>query len=158
MTELKRKNSSVVTLLSFILIAIFTSAILSMLFSTYRFNDFLVGSVGLILFLTQIIIALAKYRKNYKNEDRPVLSPRILRYRTNYGKLRFILFADTVNTRLIAIVVILMIFYSQTFNLSWWLFLATLLILIFTKIFIGSIVWERYGEFVPNKNAPVDQN
>jgi hypothetical protein len=157
MNQYRRKNYKAVSILSGILIALFTLATISMLFNSNGLADILVGATGLVLFLTQIAIALTKYKRHYRDEERPVLSPRILRYRTKYRKFQFILLTDTVNTRLSSIVILMMIFYCQPFDLSWWIYLTTLIILVFTKIFIGRVVWERYGEFVPNNNVPVDQ-
>lgn len=157
MNQYQKINYKVVSILSSILIGLFTLATVSMLFNSNSLADILIVTTGLVLFLTQMAIALTKYRRLYKNEERPVLSPRILRYRTKYRKSRFVLLTDTVNTRLSTIVVLLMVFYSHPFELPWWIYLTTLVILVFTKIFIGGIVWERYGEFVPPKNVPVDQ-
>lgn len=156
MNQYRRKNYKAVSILSGILIGLFTLATISMLFNSSGLADILVGTTGLVLFLTQIIITFTKYRRHYK-EELPVLNPRILRNRTKYRKFHFILLNDTVNTRLSTIVVIMMIFYCQAFGLSWWIYLTTIIILISTKIFIGRIFWEKYGEFVPNKNVPVDQ-
>lgn len=157
MDQYQKKNYKTVSTLSGILIGLFTLATISMLFNSNGLDDILVGATGLVLFLTQIAITFTKYKRRYRNEKRPVLNPRILKNRTKYRKFQFILLNDTVNTRLSSIVILIMIFYCHPFDLSWWIYLTTLIILVFTKIFIGIIFWKRYGEFVPNKNVPVDQ-
>lgn len=145
------RNKSCLCILSGTLMVLFTLAIANMLLCNYSLIDILVGSIGLIIFLLQLISADSQLKMCFNNKAIPVLNPWILKCRVKYGKLRFFLFADIINLRLIAIVALMITFYSYPFDISWWLYLANLTILLFIKAFFGEVLWKKYGEYVSLK-------
>lgn len=154
MNQFKNRNVRIVFILSALLIVLLTNAVANLiLFTNYKFTDAILGIAGWLLFLAQLTVAVVRTKRQYINGEIPILNPRILKYRASYGKVRFILLADFINLRLTAIVVILMIFYNNPFDISWWLYFTNLVILLFIKLFVGNMIWKKYGEFVSIEKA-----
>lgn len=149
------KNKRCLCLLSGTLAVLFNLAVANTLLYNYNLVDILVGSLGIVIFLLQLITANSHLKMCFRNKSIPVLSPWILKCRVKYGKGRFFLLADIMNLRLIAIVVLMMIFYSHPFDVSWWLYLVNLTILLFIRAVYGRMLWIRYGEYASPKNVPV---
>lgn len=128
---------------------LFTAATTSMLLlSENELSTILITISGYMLFLIQMITAAKVYKRHYKNGVMPILNPNILRKRQKYGKVLFILLADVVNARFIAMVIVMIVIHNHLFDLCWWLYMATLLILLATRVYFGDIIWYRYGAFI----------
>ncbi len=141
------KYHKVMSFVAASLTILFTAATTSMLLSENELSTILITILGYMLFLIQMITAAKVYKRNYQNGVMPILNPNILRKRQKYGKVLFILLADVVNARFIALVVVMIVLHNHLFDLCWWLYMATLLILLATRVYFGDIIWNRYGAF-----------
>ncbi len=141
------KYHKVMSFVAASLTILFTAATTSMLLSENELSIILITISGYMLFLIQMITAAKVYKRNYQNGVMPILNPNILRKRQKYGKVLFILLADVVNARFIAMVVVMIVLHNHLFDLCWWLYMATLLILLATRVYFGDIIWNRYGAF-----------
>lgn len=141
------KYHKVMSFVAASLTILFTAATTSMLLSENELSTILITILGYMLFLIQMITAAKVYKRNYQNGVMPILNPNILRKRQKYGKVLFILLADVVNARFIAMVVVMIVLHNHLFDLCWWLYMATLLILLATRVYFGDIIWNRYGAF-----------
>jgi hypothetical protein len=153
MNHLKNRDYYLVIFLSWVLMVLFTLTIAHTLFIDNQFFDVVVLTVGLILFLIQVILAISYLKKQYGGKEIPILNPWVLKCRTKYGMLPFILLPDFINLRLAAIVLVLMCCYSHLFDASWWLYFASLVLLFFIKIYVGIMTWHRYGEYLMIENS-----
>lgn len=147
------RNKSCLCILSGTLMVLFNLAVANTLLHNDNLTDILVGSIGIIVFLFQLISANSHLKMCFRKKAIPVLSPWILKCRVKYGKCRFFLLADIINLRLIAIVVLMMIFFSHPFDVSWWLYVVNLIILLFIRAIFGKTLWLMYGEYVSDKKV-----
>lgn len=140
-----------------LLTILFTAATIAMLLlSKNELVDILISISGFMLFLIQMISAIDVYKKHYKNGVMPILNPKILRRRKKYGKVLFILLADAINSRFIAIVALTIALLNHPLDVCWWLYMANIAILLFIKVFFGNILWKRYGEYISNREVNVN--